>query len=146
MKKIVLWLIAVLYVSQTGFAQKFNDNKTREIVEPILNTILNSEVFDSVYRSNQVYFLINDLIPCNNTWKLHKKYHNVKYINKEQLKKVKQYFVLGDFTLDWNSPKKSSVRVQVILMPENTLMNFRLKYIDEKWIIENYAILFDDYL
>jgi hypothetical protein len=144
MKKIILFCIAFLSVSHLVFSQKFNDERTRKIVEPILNAVINSEVFDSVYHSNKVCFLINDLIPEDNPWKLSKNGHKVKYITEKQIKKVKQYFVLGDFTLDWNDIENSHVRVMISLEPEDIMLGFGLIFVDKKWIIEGHIIIFPD--
>lgn len=144
MKKDILLFIVFLFVSHLVFSQRFDDERTRKVVEPILNTIINSEVFDSVYHSNRVWFLVNELISKEKTLILFKRGCKVKFITKKQLKKVKQYFVLGDFTLDWNYPENSSVRVQLGLMPEDITLGFRLSFVDEKWVIENHIIIFPD--
>lgn len=139
-----MFCIAFLSVSHLVFSQKFDDERTRKIVEPILNAVINSEVFDSVYHSNKVYFLINDLIPEDNPWKLSKNGHKVKYITEKQKKKGKQYFVLGDFTLDWEDPEPKDVRVQLGLMPVDITLNFGLGFVGGKWIIEAHFIIFPD--
>jgi hypothetical protein len=136
--KIIIFVFVLL--NYAAIAQKFSSEDERIDVENILNAVINSAPFDSVYSHNQVYFLANELITENSTLILKKNECKVKILNEEKVKKVKQYVVLGDFTLDWDN--RIAVRVQLSISPNITL-NMRLEKENEIWIIKNHIIFYD---
>ena len=81
-------------------AQTFSSEERRKEVENILNTVINSTPFDSVYKHKKVYFKANELLTENTSLVLKKNKYKVKILNKDKIEKVKQYAVLGDFTLN----------------------------------------------
>lgn len=143
MKRIkLLFLLFSVLVYQNTIAQNFSSEERRKETENILNTVINSSPFDSVYKYKRVYFLANELITENTTLVLKRAKCKAKILNENKVKKVKQYVVLGDFTLDWNNPVV--VRVQIQIMPKNTLLNISLVKKSGKWIIKNYVIFKED--
>ncbi len=133
--------LAVSFVSHNSYAQTFTSEERRNEAENILNTVINSLPFDSVYAQKRVYFLANELLTEDSPLVLKRKKCKAVILGKDKLKKNKQYVVLGDFTLDWDNP--TSVRVQIEVMPNNTLLNLGLVKEDEKWIVKNHLILED---
>lgn len=124
-------------------AQTFSSEEKRKTSENILNTVINSTFFDSVYNYKTVYFMANELLTENSSLVLKRNNCKVKILNKDKVGKVKQYAVLGDFTLDWNNIDLSFVRVQIEIMPERTLLNLSLIKENGIWIIRNH-IIFED--
>lgn len=141
MKKFkLLSILFSLFVYQNTIAQNFSSEERRKEAENILNTVLNSTAFDSVYNQKTVYFLANELLTENSPLLLKRNKCKAKILNGDKVKKVKQYIVLSDFTLDWNNP--FTARVQLSVSPNKTL-SFMLVKETEKWIIKNH-IIFDD--
>ncbi len=140
MKKIKLFLGSlILLLCQNIIAQNFSSNERRETVEKILNTAINSLPFDSVYNQKRVYFLANELLTKNSQLILKRKKCKVLIFERDKLKKLKKYVVLGDFTLNWNNP--IVVRIQFEVIPDNKLLNISLEKVDELWSIKDYLIL-----
>jgi len=133
--------LVVCFASQNLYAQSFTTEERRKEAENILNTVINSLPFDSVYSQKRVYFLANELLTEDSPLVLKRKKCKAVILGKDKLKKNKQYVVLGDFTLDWDNP--TSVRVQIEVMPNNTLLNLGLVKEGEKWIVKNHLILED---
>jgi hypothetical protein len=141
MKRVkLLFLLFSVLVYQNTIAQNFSSEERRKEAENILNIVINSTAFDSVYNQKTVYFLANELLTENSPLLLKRNKCRAKILNGDKVKKVKQYVVLGDFTLDWNNPV--TARVQLGVSPNWTL-NFMLVKEAEKWIIKNH-IIFDD--
>lgn len=136
----LLLLLFLLLAYQNTTAQNFSSEERRKEAENILNTVINSAVFDSVYNQKTVYFLANELLTENSPLLLKRNKCRTKILNGDKVKKVKQYVVIGDFTLDWNNPIVA--RVQLFVSPNKTL-NFMLVKEAEIWIIKNH-IIFDD--
>ncbi len=105
-------------------------------VERVLNTVINSPQFDSVYNSKKVYFEANELLTKETPVKLKKGKCDVQII--ENGSTIKQYVVLGDFTTDWNN--MTAVRVQLEIMPQDTMLTLRLEKINGEWQITAYNI------
>jgi hypothetical protein len=123
-----------------AIAQTFSSEERRKEAECILNTVINSVPFDSIYNHKRVYFMANELLTKNSPLVLKRNKRKAKILNENEVKKVKQYAILGDFTLDWNNPV--AVRVQLSVSPNKTL-NMRLEKEGERWIIKNH-IVFED--
>ncbi|MFT3886370.1 MAG: hypothetical protein QM724_13355 [Flavobacteriales bacterium] len=140
MKNIYFLFLPFLLLCQCVTAQTFSSEERRKEAEDILNTAINNVVFDSVYTQKTVYFLANELLTKNSPLILKKNKCRVIILNEDEIKKVKQYVVLGDFTLDWNNPV--AVRVQLSVSPNKTL-DFGLVKESGKWIIKNH-IIFED--
>ncbi len=141
MKRFKLLLLLFLVLAyQNTIAQNFSSEERRKEAENILNIVINSAAFDSVYNQKTVYFLANELLTENSPLLLKRNKCRAKILNGDKVKKVKQYVVLGDFTLDWNNPV--AARVQLSVSPNKTL-NFMLVKEAERWIIKNH-IIFDD--
>ena len=138
MKKLYLLFSFLLFFCHCLSAQSFSSEEKRKETENILNTVINSAVFDSIYNHKRVYFLANELLTENSPLVLEKNKCKVKIVNEDKIKNVKQYVVLGDFTTNWENI--IAVRVQLQVMPENKLLNVRLIKEGEKWIIQNHII------
>jgi len=130
-------LLPLLLFCHCLTAQTFSSEERRKVTENILNTVINSTPFDSVYKYKRVYFLANELLTENTSLVLKRNKCKAKILNEDKVKKVKQYIVLGDFTLDWNNPV--AVRIQLSISPNKTL-NIRLEKEGDKWIIKNHII------
>src|SRR5690554_3672922 len=104
MKRLCMILPFLLFLCQCVTAQTFSSEERRKEAENILNTVINSTPFDSIYSQKRVYFMANELLTENSPLVLKKSKCKVKILNEDEVKKVKQYVVLGDFTLDWNNP------------------------------------------
>lgn len=128
----------LLFFCQCLMAQTFSSEERRKETESILNIVINSAPFDKVYNKKRVYILANELLKENAPLVLKRKKCKAKYLNSEEVKKVKHYVVLGDFTLDWSNP--IAVRVQIEVLPEKKLLNVRLIKENGKWVIQNHQI------
>ena len=96
--------LLVICLGQYLNAQTFTSEERRKEAENILNTIINSLPFDSIYSQKRVYFLANELLTENSLLVLKRKECKAVILGSDKLKKFKQYVLLGDFTLDWNNP------------------------------------------
>lgn len=134
-------LILFLLTSQLGMAQTFTSKERKIDAENILNTVINSLPFDSVYSQKRVYFLANELLTEDSPLVLKRKKCKAKILSESKAKNVKQYVVLGDFTIDWDHP--IAVRVQLGIMPSNRTINFRLVKENDRWKIQSH-IIFDE--
>lgn len=133
---IAIFSFAALQVSAQSFdLEKYNQEK-----ELILNVVINSLQFDSVYTSKQVYFVANELLSEETPLILKKGKCKVKIMQREDLKE-REYVALGDFTMDRVNP--IHVRVQITVMPQETLLNLRLKKKNGDWVIVNHLIMKD---
>lgn len=125
-------------IGQSLYAQTFTTEERRKEAENILNTVINSMPFDSVYSQKRVYFVVNELLTQNTPLILKRKNCKALIISNDKLKKSTQYVILGDFTLDWDNPVAARVQLQV--MPKNELLNIRLVKENGEWIIQNHVI------
>lgn len=134
---IVCFLIVIcLHLS----AQEFDISAFNAEKEEILNTIINSAQFDSVYTSKRVYFCESELLSKITSITLKRKNCKVRIRSREELK-GESYVVLGDFTMARINPQ--NVRVQLSIMPANTLINLRLEKKKNKWSIVNHLIMYE---
>lgn len=134
-------LILVLITSSiSGFSQEAFDIKKYNLdKEKILNLIINSPQFDSIYISKKVVFQENELLSKNIPIKLKKGKCKVR-ISKviDPIKNI-EYVVLGDFTSERINPTKA--RVQIENPKQKKLLNLRLEKINGEWKIINHIIV-----
>ena len=140
MKKLFLGLVFLFSLFKCGVGQTFRSENIKKETEKILNTVINSSCFDSVYNHKRVYFLANELLTETSTLDLRRNKCKARILRKTKIKKRQQYAVLGDFTTDWNNPV--AARVQLSNSSSKTL-NIRLVNQDGKWVIVNH-IIFED--
>lgn len=123
-----------VYVDDYVDFDKYNLEK-----EKILNVIINSNVFDSIYTGNEVCFKLNDLLSKNTPLKLIKKSTPVKIeIN---VNDTLDYIVIGDFTMARVDPKHA--RVQVTNPNRKLDLNLDLDKINDEWVITGHVIMED---
>lgn len=134
-------ILNILFCCCSSFllnAQSFNLEKYNNEKELILNVVINSLQFDSVYTSNKVYFVANELLSEETTLNLKKGKCKVKIIQRKYLK-AKEYVALGDFTMDKVNP--THVRVQLEIIPSKTILNLVLEKKNDDWVIVNHLIM-----
>lgn len=127
--------------SISGFSQEsFNIQKYNLEKEKILNLIINSPQFDSVYKSKRIIIMENDILTKNTPIKLRKGKIKVRIIKKDIIKN-REYIVLGDYT----TPKVNPVgaRVQLVNQKKNLILNVGLIKENGEWKIINHLILDD---
>lgn len=140
--KVLFTALLTICLSQCLYAQTFSSETNRKEAERILNTVINSMPFDSLYSAKKVYFKANELLSTDSPLVLKRKGCRVSIVEKEILdKKGGKYVVLGDFTIDWNNPV--SVRVQLSIMPEDSLLTMSLIKEDKNWIVRSHKIFKD---
>ena len=138
--KITLIIFQITH-SISGFSQEsFDIQKYNLEKEKILNLIINSPQFDSVYKSKRIVFLENDILTKNTPIKLRKGKTKVRIIKKKIIKN-REYMVLGDYT----TPKVNAVgaRVQLVNQKKNLILNVGLIKENGEWKIINHLILDD---
>ncbi|QTY26806.1 hypothetical protein [Flavobacterium sp. CS20] len=141
MRKIKVLILAFCsFVSLNVIAQSFDIDKYNEEKEAILNVVLNSVQFDSIYSSNRVYFVSNELLSTSSSLVLKKGKCRAKVLEREKLKK-KHYVGLGDFTMPKKNPKY--VRVQIYSSSTSKTLNLRLEKNKDDWVIVNHLIMED---
>jgi hypothetical protein len=139
-KTFIVLLILVCFGYSLN-AQTFSSEKNKQEAEQILNLIINSQQFDSIYSTKKVYFEANELLTIDSPLLLKRKKCKVSIVKDGSLLKNKHFVVLGDFTIDWNNPV--AARVQLSIMPEDVLLSIGLVKINSNWIIKNHAIFKD---
>lgn len=139
--KVFIILFLLVCFGYTLNAQSFSSEKNKHEAEQILNQILNSQQFDSIYSFKKVYFEANELLLIDSPLLLKRKKCKVSIVKDGSSLKNKHYVVLGDFTIDWNNPV--AVRVQLSIMPEDVLLSIGLVKTNGNWIIKNHAIFKD---
>lgn len=138
--RITLIIFQITY-SISGFSQEsFNIQKYNLEKEKILNLIINSPQFDSVYKSKRIIIMENDILTKNTPIKLRKGKIKVRIIKKDIIKN-REYIVLGDYT----TPKVNPVgaRVQLVNQKKNLILNVGLIKENGEWKIINHLILDD---
>lgn len=145
MKWNYLLVLFLMIYSERVFPQQFSSEENRKEAQNLLNTVINSKPFDSVYDRKQVVFLANDLLTEDSPLFLKRFNYKAKILSKEKIM-VNQYVVLCDVTLDWDN--LTAARVQIEILPQKTLLNLRLIKSEDVWVISNYAIFqdYEDYL
>ncbi len=133
----ILVIFFICFITQLD-AQTFDLEKYNKEKEKILNVIINSAQFDSVYSSKRVYFVENELLSKESPLVMKKKKCKVKVKKREDLT-GKNYVALGDFTMDRNNPIHA--RVQLEIIPSETLLNLSLEKKNGKWKIVNHLIM-----
>ncbi len=140
MKNITILIICFFFVLKTS-AQKIDLKEYNKEKEKILNTIINSLEFDSIYSEKQVYFIANELLSISTPITLKKGELKVIILEDTTLKQMKQgYVCIGDFTsmLKKNPPY---VRVQLYSSLTNNNLNLMLEKNKEDWVIVSHLIM-----
>ena len=135
---LAIFSFAVIQVNAQSFdLEKYNQEK-----ELILNVVINSLQFDSVYTSKQVYFVANELLSEGTPLVLKKDKCKVKILTKETLVgEGKAYVHLSDFTMANTNPTR--VRVQIYSSSTTLTLNLSLIKKDNNWIVDNHLIMED---
>ncbi len=138
---ILILVVSFLFITNVS-AQSFDLKKYNKEKEKIINVVINSVQFDSIYSSKRVYFSSNELLGASSPLVLKKGNCKVKILEPMNLKQQqKEYVSIGDFTMPKENPM--AVRVQLYSSSTKKLLNVRLIKEDGDWIIENHMI-FDD--
>lgn len=142
MKIICYALLLSLSFSVNGSAQSFDNEKYNKEKEKILNTIINSVQFDSIYFSKRVYFASNELLSKSTCLVLKKGKCKIRIQDPAKLKlKQRGYVSIGDFTMPKENP--TYVRVQLYSSSTSKILNLRLEKINDEWVIVNHLIMED---
>ncbi|WP_192823077.1 hypothetical protein [Rufibacter sp. LB8] len=134
--KTLLILLILFFGGRKSYCQDYTTEKQK-----ILNVVINSVQFDSIYFSKRVYIQTNELLSIKSGFDLKREEYKVRFVNRVGAGLVKQYIVLGDFTMARENPQ--AVRVQIEVMPQNILLNMRLTKNDSEWKIANHLIMYD---
>jgi hypothetical protein len=130
---IIAFSIACTSYSQEDFDwTKYNIEK-----EKILNVIINSAVFDSIYSGDNTIFKENVLLPRTTNLKLVKR--NSQVIILEKVDKTKDYIVIGDFTMGRVDPQ--IVLVQFENPHRGLVLNLGLEKLNGEWVITGHVIM-----
>lgn len=125
-KNIARCIILILTTFVILNTQEFDIEEYNKEKQSILNVVINSTEFDSVFSSKQVYFEENELLTINTQLVLSKGKCKVKIKTEEELIKMnKEYLVLGDFTMARTNP--THARVQIEILPKYKLLNLSLE-------------------
>lgn len=131
----IIWLTSSNLKTQDSDIEAYNKEK-----QAILNVVINSIPFDSVYTSKQIYFEANELLSEGTSLILERGEYKAKIMQSDYLNKNKlEYLVLGDFTMAINNPTR--VRVQMETIPNYHLLNLILEKKDSLWVIVNHLII-----
>lgn len=123
-------------------AQEFDIEKYNVEKERILNVMLNSIEFDSIYVMEQVYFASNELLSMSSGLKLKREEVHVTILERDSLKAQNlDYVSLGDFTMPKEKPEH--VRLQVYSSSTRKTLNLRMEKNDDDWKIVNHLIMED---
>lgn len=137
-------LISIVCFSLTVSAstQSFDLKKYNKEKEKILNTVINSVQFDSIYSAKRVYFATNELLSKSTPLTLKKGKCKVKVLERSELKqKGKEYVSIGDFTMPKENP--TYVRVQIYSSLTRKTLNLKLEKNKDDWVIVNHLIMED---
>ena len=134
----ILIAIFICLVVQVD-AQTFDLEKYNEEKEKILNVVINSTQFDSVYSAKKVFFVESELLSVETPLVLKRKCKKVSIVEDSKQLTGKEYAVLGDFTMARHNPAR--VRVQITIMPRQTLFNLSLEKKNGRWEIVNHLIM-----
>ncbi|HOF16105.1 MAG TPA: hypothetical protein PLF32_03700 [Bacteroidales bacterium] len=140
-------LLTLLLCCQAASGQNINLSKRKYHLETqkILNTVINSEQFDSIisiHHFSSPIFVENELLP--------KKYHLV-YKKKPILildtppTKETVYWIFGHYVFDIFSKDPTSATIQLSAIQNNKelLIGVRL-FKKKKWILEHWEIIVDE--
>ena len=127
-------------IASINSAQTFDRRKYNEEKENVLNVVINSPQFDSIYSAKRVYFNENELLLKSSPIILKKNRRRVKVLDDSSLtKKGLDYINLGDFTMIGENPTKA--RVQFYSSMTNKNLNVMLKKENGNWEFDNYLIM-----
>ena len=140
--RILIAILIIISACTYSYGQdQFDITKYNAEKEKILNVVINSVQFDSIYSNKKVYFVENELLSKGTPLKLKRNRCKVKILEKQELvRKGKDYVGIADFTMERINPR--SVRVQLFASPNYTL-NLRLEKDEEVWKITNHMIMED---
>ena len=143
MKKITS-ILSFLFIFNSSYlvAQSTNSDTLKKEREIVLNLIINSKFFDSVYSIKKMIFLENELLSKSTLLQLERKGYKVVILDRKFKKKLKSYFILEDFVLTLGDYKTS--RVQLELFPKKIILNFYLTKDRDNWEIRNHLIIKDE--
>lgn len=127
--------------AQTFNGQPYDLKIFNKEKENVLNMILNSTQFDSIYNSKRVVFIENELLTKTSLLKLKKGKCKVKIKRKNEIKPNEEYVALGDFTCD--PSKMTHVRVQISNSIKHVMLNISTDKLDNGWKISNHIIMQD---
>jgi len=125
---------------QSAFAQTKLSSAQLKFVETILDTALNSAPFKTIYKDDCVLFKANELLTEDSPLVLYSRACKVQIRDATKIRPEHSYVVLGDFTVDWNSPHLNAVRIQLTILPSNTDLNMTLVKRGKAWVIKSYVI------
>lgn len=131
-------LVTLLVLSNTLNAQKFESEIRRKGAEDILNCLINSACFDSIYHSKRVYFMENELLKKEFELDLRKNNKKVYILDKKKLGN-KEYVVLEDILLDWDYI--NTARVMISVYPIKKMIGCRIVKFGKKWRVYGYTVL-----
>jgi hypothetical protein len=138
----VIMLFILQGIALINSAQTFDRSKYNEEKENVLNVVINSPQFDSIYSAKRVYFNENELLLKSSPIILEKNKRKVKVLDDLSLKRRGlDYITLGDFTMIGQDPTKA--RVQCSSTMTKKTLNVMLKKIDGDWVFDNYLIVED---
>lgn len=110
--------------------------------EKILNVVINSIPFDSIYSYQRVYWASNELLSISSGLKLKRGKCKAKILSRDELIDSSiPYVSLGDFTIP--REQAESARVQIYSSSTKKLLTLRIVKIEDNWMIEAHKI-FDD--
>ena len=139
--RFLISVFCLFYMVSTS-AQSVNLNKYNKEREKILNTIINSIQFDSIYSLDRVYFAENKLLTESTSLILKKGNCKVKIFERSKLKqKKKEYVSIADFIMLKENP--NYVRVQIYSSLTRKTLNLRLEKNKNDWLIVNHLIMKD---
>lgn len=119
----------------------FDKKELQKEIEQILNVIINSTQFDSIYSSEKVY-LSEDAVPYfdSETPYVIKKNEKTILVKKDSILKKMEipYVGIGNWVMPKQDPKSASIQVYSTLT--NMFLNLRLEKKDDSWIIMNHVI------
>jgi len=137
--KFLISVVCFLLIANVS-AQSFDLNKYNEEKGKILNVILNTVQFDSIYSSKLVYFASNELLSKATPLIIKRGKCKIKLLERGELKEKKiRYVSLGDFTMPKENP--TYVRVQLYSSSTNKTLNLRLEKNKGDWLIINHLIM-----
>jgi len=135
----VIFLFCFSVCGQTFNGKPYDLKKYNFEKENVLNVILNSPQFDSIYHSENVIFVETELLSKDTTLKLKRGNCKAKIKSKKELKANEENVGLGDFTCDPNNMIR--VRVQIENTLKHLLLNLGMEKVNGKWTIANHVIM-----
>lgn len=142
MIRIVIVPLIIFFHSFCYCQKELPTVRYNHIKEELLNILINTNQFDSVYNLKRVYFVENELL--SKGCRLVIKKGNCKALIKrrEYLKNRRvEYVSLGDFTV--MKSKSTSVRIQLYSTQTKSTLNVLFKEKINTWVISSFMIMED---